>query len=137
MTIYTRHNEILVLDRKPATVEAVHYNLALTALKHRKQPIRFKIPSLNHLDLLIQKDAWIVVDRVLHDMPIAAWADFQTEQRDNLHEPIACEVRLYHFAARMILQPTLDKMQDTLRQIILHQDAKETERGLLDKKINN
>ena len=79
------------------------------------EQIRFRIPTLIHLDLIIQEDAWIVVDRVLHDMPVACWTEFQFEGRDNLHEPISCEVCIFHFAARTILKTTLDALEDSLR----------------------
>lgn len=83
---------MLILHRRPGDVDANYFNAAQTALKHIGQPIRFKIPTLNHLDLIVQKDDWIVVDGVLNDMPVVAWTDFQTAGRDNLHEPVACKV---------------------------------------------
>jgi hypothetical protein len=119
MPAYTRHNEVLILDSWPGEVEARYYNAAQTAQKRLEQPIRFKVPTLNHLDLIVQDDAWIVVDRVLHDVPIVAWTDFQTEGRDSLHEAIPCEIRLYHFAARMILNTTLDAMETILGQYLV------------------
>jgi len=130
MSAYTRHNEIQFLDSHQDTIEAKYFNVALTALKRSKDPIRFKIPGLSHLDLLIQPDAWIIVDRVLYDMPIVAWSGFKTKSRDNLHEPVSCEVRLYHFAARMVLNRTLNAMQE-----ILGQTLKEQATGNSDKKV--
>lgn len=125
MSPYTRHNEVLILDRQPGNVDGNYFNRAQTALKRIGEQIRFKIPELNHLDLILQKDAWIVVDRVLNDMPIVAWTDFQTEGRDNLHEPVACEIRLYHFAARMILNRTLDAMEVILGESLAERDKDE------------
>ena len=125
MPPYTRHNEILILDRRPGNVDANYFNQAQTALKRSGEQIRFKIPELNHLDLILQEDAWIVVDRVLNDVPIAAWTDFQTEGRDNLHELVPCEIRLYHFAARMILNRTLDAMEVILGQSVAEPDNDE------------
>ena len=116
MPAYTRHDEVIILDSKPGTVDAHYFNAAQIALKRLKQPIRLKIPTLNHLDLLVLDDAWIIVDRVLHDMPVVAWTNFETEERDNLHEPVACEIRLYHFAARMVLLTTLDAMEEILNK---------------------
>ena len=122
MPLYTRHNEVMILDRRPGNVDPSYFNRAQTALKRIGEQIRFKIPKLSHLDLIVQEDAWIVVDRVLNDMPIVAWTDFQTEGRDNLHEAIACEIRLYHFAARMILNTTLDAMEVILGQYMAERD---------------
>ena len=44
-------------------------------------------------------------------MPIVAWTNFQTEHRESLHEPVNCEIRLFHYAADMILDRTLDAME--------------------------
>ena len=125
MPPYTRHNEVPILDRRPGNVDANYFNQAKTTLKRVREQIRFKIPTLNHLDLIVQEDAWIVVDRVLNDIPIVAWTDFQTEGRDSLHEPIPCEIRLYHFAARMILKTTLDAMEAILGQSLGEHDKEE------------
>jgi len=134
MPAYTRHNDILILDRRPGNIEAHYFNQAQTALKRIGQQIRFKIPELNHLDLIVQEDAWIVVDRVLDDVPVVAWTDFQTEGRDSLHEPINCEVRLYHFAARMILKTTLDAMEEILGQSVVEQNNDTPEKVIPFKK---
>ena len=137
MPPYTRHNEVLILDRRPGNVDANYFNQAQTALKRIGQQIRFKIPTLNHLDLIVQENAWIIVDRVLNDVPVVAWTDFQIEGRDNLHEPIACEIRLYHFAARMVLKTTLDAMEDILGQSLAEQDSDKPEKVLPFKKDDN
>jgi hypothetical protein len=118
MPPYTRHDEILILDRWPGNIDANYFNQAQTALKRIKEQIRFKVPTLNHLDLIVQEDAWIVVDRVLNDVPVVCWTDFQVEGRDSLHEPVPCEIRIYHFAARMILKTTLDAMKSILGQSV-------------------
>lgn len=137
MPAYTRHNDILILDRRPGNIDAHYFNQAQTALKRIGKQIRFKIPTLNHLDLIVQEDAWIVVDRVLDDVPVVAWTDFQTEGRDSLHQPINCEIRLYHFAARMILKTTLDAMEEILGQSVVEQDIDKPEKVLPFKKDEN
>lgn len=136
MHVYTRHNEVLVLDSKSGEVYAHYYNVAQIALKRIGEQIRFKIPTLNHLDLIIQEDAWIVVDRVLHDMPVACWTEFQFEGRDNLHEPISCEVRIFHFAARTILKTTLDAMEEFLRESFAENDNDEDTKVVPLSKLN-
>ena len=108
--LYNRHNEVPLLHHREGKVEAAYYNEVQTALKTFGRQIRFPIPKLKHLDLILQKDAWIVVDRALSDFPILAWTEFQTEGRDSLTEPVPCEVRIFHFAASMILRRTLEAM---------------------------
>ena len=108
---YTRHNEIGRLETREGQVNAIHYNHVQTGLHRLHQKLRYRIPKLKHLDLILQKDAWIVVDKVLNDMPIIAWTNFETEHRETLHEPIKCEIRLFHYAAEMILDRTLEAME--------------------------
>ena len=109
--LYNRHNEVSVLTARQSKVEATHFNHVQTAMKRLGPELRFRIPKLKHLDLIIQKDAWIVVDIALSDFPILCWTDFKTEHRENLHEPIVCEVRIFHFAASMILKKTINAME--------------------------
>lgn len=110
-TLYTRHTEVPQLASRKGKVDALYYNQVQTALKQLGPQIRLKIPKLKHLDLILQKDAWIVVDTVLNDIPVVAWTIFETENRDSLHEPIKCEIRFFHFAASMILNRTLEAME--------------------------
>jgi len=106
-------------------VDARYYNHVQTALKKLGPEIRIRLTGLKHLDLIIQKDAWIVVDRVLNDVPVVAWTDFQTQHRESLHEPIACEIRIWHALAGMIMTRTLKAMELLLDQELedLEQDA--------------
>ena len=81
------------------------------ALNRLGEQIRFRIPGLKHLDLILQKDAWVVVDRVLNDYPIITWTDFDVKQRDSLHEAINCHIRYFHVAATAIKVKTLEAME--------------------------
>lgn len=80
------------LSTRQGKVNATYYNHVQTALKRINAEIRLQIPRLKHLDLILQKDAWIVVDKVLNDVPIVAWTNFQVDHRDSLHEPVKCEI---------------------------------------------
>ena len=110
-SLYTRHDEVPQLGSRAGKVNANYYNHVQTALKRLGNQIRLRIPKLKHLDLILQKDAWIVVDITLNDIPVVAWTNFETEGRDSLHEPIKCEIRFFHFAASMILNRTLEAME--------------------------
>ncbi len=112
--MYSRHDEVPQLDTWPSQVDAHYFNHVQRALKHLGREIRLELPGLKHLDLILQKDSWIIVDRVLNDYPIAAWCDFQAEHRDNLHEAISCTLRTFHFGARLVLKRTLDAMENYL-----------------------
>jgi len=116
--MYTRHDEVPQFDSRPGKVDAIYYNHVQTALKRLGSQIRLKIPRLKHLDLILQKDAWIIVDTVLNDIPVAAWSDFETGGRSSLHEPIPCKIRYYHYAARMVLNRTLEAMELILGELL-------------------
>lgn len=115
--LYTRHDEVPRLSTRPGKVEAIFYNHVQTALKQLGNQIRLRIPKLKHLDLILQKDAWIIVDITLSDYPIAAWTRFETKDRASLHEPIECEIRYFHYAATMILRRTLEAMELMLGEL--------------------
>ena len=112
--MYIRHNEVPQLDNWPSQVDAHYFNHVQRALKRMGSEIRLELPGLKHLDLILQKDAWIIVDRVLNDYPIAAWCDFKSEHRDNLHEAISCSLRCFHYGARMVMSHTLTAMEKYL-----------------------
>ena len=112
--MYNRLDDMPVFDRRPAKISATHYNHVKVALKRLGNEIRLTIPKLKSLDLILQNDAWIIVDRVLNNVPVAAWTDFQTEHRDNLHEDIDCTIKLYHMNAELILDRTLEAMEAVL-----------------------
>jgi hypothetical protein len=109
--MYTRLKDIPVFEYRDTQINAGHFNHVQIALKKLGDSIRFPIPKLKHLDLILEKEAWIIVDRVLNDIPIAAWTDFQTHHRNNLHQPIQCRLRLYHINADLILARTLEAME--------------------------
>lgn len=116
--LYNRHNEVPPLATRKGKVDAAYYNHVQTGLKRIDEEIRIRIPKLKHMDLILQKNAWIVVDKVLHDYPIVCWTHFETEGRSALHEPIQCEIRFFHYAASMILKRTLEEMDQILSEIM-------------------
>jgi len=101
---------------RDAKVDAHYYNHVIVALKRLGQQVRFRIPGLKHLDIILQKDAWIVVDRALYDYPIIAWMEFETQHRDNVHESIQCKIRYFHANATMIKTRTLEAMDVLLSE---------------------
>lgn len=107
------------LSTRQGKVNATYYNHVQTALKRINAEIRLQIPRLKHLDLILQKDAWIVVDKVLNDVPIVAWTNFQVDHRDSLHEPVKCEILFFHYAATMIMNHTLKAMDVMLGEELL------------------
>ena len=113
--MYTRHLEVPVFEYRQGQLEARLYNQARLALTRLKSPIRFSLPGLKTLDLIVQSDAWIIVDRALNDVPVVAWNEFD-HHRSALHKPVNCEIRLFHANAGIILKSSLTALEQLLRQ---------------------
>ena len=109
--MYRRLDDVPVYHSRDGKLPAHYYNDVQVALKRLGEELRFAIPRLRHLDLILQKNAWIIVDRVLNDIPVVAWTDFDTRQRDSLHEPISCQIRFYHAHGIMVMNRTLEAME--------------------------
>jgi len=113
--MYERHIEVPPLQvRAQWYLDARHFNRVRAALRQLGPELRLSPPGLKHLDLILQRDAWVVVDRVLNDMPVVAWMEFRASGRTSLHEPIPCELRFFHAYAGMIMNRTLDAMERSL-----------------------
>ncbi|OOZ39256.1 hypothetical protein BOW53_12415 [Solemya pervernicosa gill symbiont] len=108
--MYTRHNEVPVYATRDGEINALHYSTVQTAFKRLGEEIRLSIPKLKTLDLILQRDAWIVVDRAFNDIPVVAWTDFET-RREAIHLPVKCQLRYFHANAVMIRNRVLEAME--------------------------
>lgn len=106
----SRLDDIPVFERRHCELGAEHYNLVQVALKRLGAPLRLELPKLRTLDLTLERDAWVVVDRSLNDIPILAWVDFETHGRSDLSQPVRCEQRTYHTHALVIVDKVLEAM---------------------------
>lgn len=129
--MYTRLNGLPILELRESSVDALYFNHVQVALKRINNCLRYPIPRLKHLDLILQKDAWIIVDRVHNDIAVAAWTDFVIEHRENLYQPIPCQLRLYHTNADLILNRTLEAMELLLGEELSELDT-DNECGVIE-----
>ncbi len=109
--MYTRHDEVPVYAYRDGLLDALYYNHVQVALNRLGESLRMGIPGLKTLDLILQRDAWIIVDRAFNDVPIAAWTNFDTQRRSALHAPVHCQIRLFHAHAGGILKRVLEAME--------------------------
>lgn len=109
--MYTRHQEVPVYQYREGVVAAKVYNQVRLALTRLHSPLRMALPGLKNLDVILQDDAWIIVDRNLHDVPVIAWTEFDTRQRDNLYRPLLCQIRLFHVSAGLIMAQGLKAIE--------------------------
>lgn len=123
--MYRRHDEVPVFESREAVIKAEHYNHAQLALNRLGEDLRMELPGLRTLELIVQRDAWIVIDRAFNDIPIVAWSDFVARGRESLSEPIRCRVRLYHANAGIILLRVLDSMDQLLGERLKREDGQD------------
>jgi len=90
------------------SMPAARFNQVRLALLRLGEPIRFSLPGLRTLEMVLEHDAWICVDSGLSDFPVLAWVDFEVAHRDALHEPVSCKLYSYHAHADVIEDRVLD-----------------------------
>lgn len=109
--MYTRLGDLPAYEIRESSMRALYFNHVQQGLKHLGNSIRFPVPKLRSLELILQQEAWIIVDNALNDYPIAAWTAFKSDHRDNLHEDIPCRLQIYHMHAGLVLSRTLEAME--------------------------
>lgn len=91
---------------------AACFNQVRLALLRLNGPIRFALPGLRSLEMILEYDAWICVDSALNDFPVLAWVEFETSGRQALHAPVPCKLYTYHAHANMIESRVLQAVRD-------------------------
>ncbi|MEJ2346005.1 MAG: hypothetical protein P8090_11450 [Gammaproteobacteria bacterium] len=81
---------------------AARFNAVRLALLRLGEPVRFALPGLRTLEMVLEQQAWICVDSGLNDFPVLAWVDFEAGGRNALHEPVSCMLYTYHAHAHII-----------------------------------
>ena len=110
----SRLSDVPTLKATPTYIESMYYNRVRIALARIGNPLRIELINLRGLDIVIDDEVWVCVDRTLNDLPIFAWTDFEHGARKNLFEPIACRLRFYHNHADLICGTVLDLINRNL-----------------------
>jgi len=103
----SRLNKIPILKAEAYYINASHYNRVRLALARLGKPLRIELVNLCGLDVILDDTEWVCVDRKLADLPAVAWTDFKVGVRNNLHKPVACQVRYYHDHADLVCDTVL------------------------------
>jgi len=109
-----RLDDIPVYELIETAVNASNYNLVQIAFKRLGEPIGIPLTGLRRLELILDHEAWIVVDHDMNDIPILAWTDFQIVNRHALHESVLCHLKTYHMHASIILDRVTEFMEKEL-----------------------
>lgn len=119
----TRLDEVPTLRETTSTIQAARFNTVRLALLRLGKPLRIELEGLRHLDMLLDDDLWVVVDRNLNDLPVVAWSEFHRENRSALNEPVHCRTRLYHSHANIIIDTALKTVESVLGTYLAAESA--------------
>jgi len=106
----SRLNDIPIIKSVPSYVGATHFNRVRLSQIRLNESLRLELFSLRGLDIVIENDAWVCIDRTLGDLPVLAWTDFDKTSRNGLHQPVPCKLRFYHNHADLICGTVLDDL---------------------------
>lgn len=106
------------------TLSAASFNQGRLALRRLGRPLRFPLPGLRTLEMVLDTDLWVCLDAGLSDFPVIAWLDFQAA-RSSLHEPIPCRVYTYHAHAEVVEPQILEKTAQVLSERLRRRAAGE------------
>ena len=106
----SRLNDIPIIKSVPSYVGATHFNRVRLSQIRLDESLRLELFSLRGLDIVIDDDAWVCIDRTLGDLPVLAWTDFDKASRSGLHQPVPCKLRFYHNHADLICGTVLDDL---------------------------
>ncbi len=109
-----RIQDVPVFAARPDRVPAVLYNLWRRARMRLGTPLEVDLPGLKEMLLVLEHDAWVVVDRNRGEVPVLAWVDFRPGSNRGLHEPVECTLNYYHFLASGVRGRVLARMEDQL-----------------------
>jgi hypothetical protein len=113
--MYLRLDQIPTLHTRPARIDARLYNEIRLAVIRANGTLRIPLAGLRGMDMILDRRAWICVDRTFYDLPVMAWADFGSAARDNLHLPVGCRVHYYHIHADFITGTVLNAMLNAVK----------------------
>lgn len=111
---------IPIYETRLTSMDALYFNLVRLALLRISNPLRIQLISLHSLDLTLDDETWIVVDRTSNDKPILAWLDFETRSRTGLCDPVSCRVNYYHTQSLIIVDKVLKVLHYTLNAGLLN-----------------
>ena len=118
----TRIDEIPACFVETISVSYERYNLIQLALRRLGSALRFPLIGLRHLDMILESDRWVCVDRVTLDLPVAAWHRFEKDDQLNLQTSVSCELRHYQVNTDILLPYIWMTMESILRERLSKED---------------
>ncbi len=103
----TRLEDVPIIKIKPTTVKAEVFNRIRLGLLRLENPLRLPLAGLRGMDMILSDNSWVCVDRSLYDLPVLAWTNLNSSERDALHAPVTAQLNFYHIHANVIAETVL------------------------------
>lgn len=116
---YTRHLMARPLALEACEIDADCYNCMRRALARsdKSGPVWLDLPGLGTMKLVLLPDALVVTDQAIGYLPMAAWTDIRPLPDRALHEPVPCQLALYHSRGARLIGAMRQVME---RQLQIH-----------------
>lgn len=114
----TRIENVPKLRTTPSSIDAKLYNLVRLTLIRADTPLRLRLPGLRTIDVVLNKNTWVCLDRAMYDLPALAWTNINEERRQGLHEAVDCQLHYYHIHANISASKVLDSLVMVLEEIV-------------------
>ena len=112
----SRIEDVPIYEQRDELVSAKLFNLWRRARQHLTLPLRLDITALKGIEMIVDDGSWICVNTRQNDLPVIAWIDFDFQGRTALHEPVACKLNYYHYAAARLRAEVLQALEQELQQ---------------------
>jgi hypothetical protein len=89
-------------------IPATEYNRIRLALRRLENPLRFPLANMRCLEMILTDTFWLCIDSCREDRPVLAWTGFETSSRSGIHEAVACDLRLFHVHAGLVMGEILE-----------------------------
>ncbi len=113
--MHLRLDQIPTLHTRAAHLEARYWNEIRVAVIRANGTLRLPLSGLRGMDMILDRHAWVCVDRTFYDLPVLAWAGFEPAARTGLHLPVDCQLHFYHIHADFITGTVLNATLCALR----------------------
>jgi hypothetical protein len=94
----------------PKQVPAPCWNAVRLALRRLGEPLRLDLPVLKTVACVLARDSWRLIDFSDRETLLLEWTRFDAQER-GLHEPVACELRVFHVHAGLIMGEALEAIE--------------------------
>lgn len=94
------------LKQFSTSVPAEYYNVIRLSQLREGAPVELLLGGRG-LHVYLDREAWLVTDRNLGEIPVLAWTGLSPARRDGIHRATPCQLIYYHAYAAVVIRTVL------------------------------